>query len=91
MYKASYTPRHRGFDEHMGYFQGCESAYTHVAACCTAGSATGDQDFTCSGKPQTNPYDGPQFLGYDWFKSGSAGGWHPTHPSLHVLLLTIPL
>ena len=47
MFKESYTPRHRGFDEHMGYYQGCESAYTHIAACCSAGSPTGDKDFVC--------------------------------------------
>ena len=33
MYTEAYTPAHRGFDEHMGYYQGCESHYTHVAAC----------------------------------------------------------
>ena len=43
MFKTKYTPIERGFDEHMGYFQGCESAYTHVAACCGAGSPTNDQ------------------------------------------------
>ena len=47
MFKTKYTPIERGFDEHMGYFQGCESAYTHVAACCGAGSPTNDQDYVC--------------------------------------------
>ena len=64
----------RGFDEHVGYYQGCGSAYTHIAACCTAGSDTHDQDFVCepggwSNKSQTAPKD---FRGYDWFASGPA-------------------
>eukprot|EP00038_Savillea_parva_P008510 m.177434 g.177434 ORF g.177434 m.177434 type:complete len:563 (+) comp14347_c0_seq1:1-1689(+) len=67
MYKEAYTPRKRGFDEHMGYYQGCESAYTHVAACCSAGSNTNDQDFVCD-------HGEGQYLGYDWFKSGDTGG-----------------
>ena len=41
MFRAAYTPIKRGFDEHMGYYQGCGSAYTHVASCCHAGSADG--------------------------------------------------
>merc|ERR1719473_321910 len=47
MFKEDYTPPRRGFDEHMGYYQGCESHYTHVAACCGAGSPDHDQDFVC--------------------------------------------
>mmetsp|Transcript_97776 Transcript_97776/g.276738 ORF Transcript_97776/g.276738 Transcript_97776/m.276738 type:complete len:561 (+) Transcript_97776:51-1733(+) len=61
MHTEDYTPPHRGFDEHMGYYQGCESHYTHVAACCAAGSGDHDQNFTC--KPNG-------FTGYDWFKTG---------------------
>ena len=47
MFKEAYTPARRGFDEHMGYYQGCESAWTHVSACCSAGSADNDQHFVC--------------------------------------------
>ena len=43
MFQTKYTPIERGFDEHMGYFQGCESAFTHIAACCSAGSPDSDQ------------------------------------------------
>lgn len=43
MFMEKYTPMGRGFDEHMGYYQGCESAYTHIAACCRAGSPDADQ------------------------------------------------
>eukprot|EP00658_Telonema_sp_P-2_P006088 TRINITY_DN12316_c0_g1_i2.p1 TRINITY_DN12316_c0_g1~~TRINITY_DN12316_c0_g1_i2.p1 ORF type:complete len:562 (-),score=99.42 TRINITY_DN12316_c0_g1_i2:379-2064(-) len=62
MFKQSYTPIRRGFDEHMGYYQGCESKYTHVAACCTAGSPDHDNEYVC--------HDQMQYEGYDWFKSG---------------------
>ena len=46
-FKEAYTPMGRGFAEHMGYYQGCESHYTHVAACCTAGSPDHDQNYVC--------------------------------------------
>eukprot|EP00656_Telonema_subtile_P051077 TRINITY_DN6788_c0_g1_i1.p1 TRINITY_DN6788_c0_g1~~TRINITY_DN6788_c0_g1_i1.p1 ORF type:complete len:540 (+),score=121.10 TRINITY_DN6788_c0_g1_i1:104-1723(+) len=62
MFKQGYTPRKRGFDEHMGYYQGCESAYTHVAGCCSAGSPDHDQQYVCDSGPS-------QYQGYDWFKS----------------------
>lgn len=71
MYTEAYTPARRGFDEHMGYYQGCESHYTHVAACCSAGSSDHDQNFTCEkqqGQGLGEIYG--QFLGYDWFKTG---------------------
>ena len=68
MFKQEYTPAKRGFDEHMGYYQGCESAWTHVAACCTAGSSYSDQDYVCgSGSKYDN---GTDYRGYDWFKTG---------------------
>eukprot|EP00040_Diaphanoeca_grandis_P023814 m.130076 g.130076 ORF g.130076 m.130076 type:complete len:552 (+) comp29456_c0_seq1:134-1789(+) len=67
MFKQEYTPAQRGFDEHMGYYQGCESGFTHVAACCTAGSATHDQDYICPGRSWDSQKD---FRGYDWFKTG---------------------
>ena len=80
MFKTKYTPIERGFDEHMGYFQGCESAYTHVAACCGAGSPTNDQDYVCgngmnaSGAGGHTHDTGKDYRGYDWFKSGPAPG-----------------
>jgi len=67
MFKQEYTPRRRGFDEHMGYYQGCGSAWTHVAACCHAGSDYADKDYVC---PSTTPTKQADYRGYDWFKSG---------------------
>ena len=67
MFKEAYTPMQRGFEQHMGYYQGCESAWTHVSACCHAGSPTADQNYTCGGKPGHE-------IGYDWFKSDAALG-----------------
>jgi hypothetical protein len=55
MYKQDYTPRRRGFDEHAGYYQGCESAFTHVSACCSAGSPTSDQNYTCTKQESVYP------------------------------------
>ena len=76
MFMTKYTPIARGFDEHMGYFQGCESAFTHIAACCTAGSPDSDQDFVCGNTDnswggKTNA-TGKDYRGYDWFRSGPA-------------------
>lgn len=48
MFKEEYTPARRGFDEHMGYYQGCESAWTHVSACCGAGSEYNDSHYVCN-------------------------------------------
>jgi hypothetical protein len=73
MFMEKYTPMGRGFDEHMGYYQGCESAYTHIAACCKAGSPDSDQDFVCQpGRWSANyTHSAPKdYRGYDWFKSG---------------------
>eukprot|EP01062_Namystynia_karyoxenos_P009373 TRINITY_DN13324_c0_g2_i1.p2 TRINITY_DN13324_c0_g2~~TRINITY_DN13324_c0_g2_i1.p2 ORF type:complete len:559 (+),score=164.65 TRINITY_DN13324_c0_g2_i1:78-1754(+) len=73
MFKQEYTPSRRGFDEYMGYYQGCESAYTHVAACCGAGSPTGDQHYVCHGpreEGQEEVEGGKDYRGYDWFKTG---------------------
>lgn len=73
MFMEKYTPMGRGFDEHMGYYQGCESAYTHIAACCKAGSPDSDQDFVCRpGHWSANyTHSAPKdYRGYDWFKSG---------------------
>ena len=61
MFADEYTPIRRGFDHHEGYLQGCGSAYTHVGACCTAGSPTHDQNFTCENHLNSE-------MGYDWFK-----------------------
>jgi len=75
MYTEAYTPAHRGFDEHMGYYQGCESHYTHVAACCGAGSPDHDQNYTC----RSNAY-----TGYDWFKTGPMPNSGTSKPDLSV-------
>ena len=68
MFKEAYTPMQRGFAQHMGYYQGCESAWTHVSACCHAGSPTSDQNFTCGGLANGHEQ------GYDWFKSDHDAG-----------------
>lgn len=67
MFKKEYTPTYRGFDHHHGYYQGCESHYTHVAACCTAGSPDHDQEYVCGQKGGAKDY-----RGYDWFVNGTA-------------------
>ncbi|KAH8059752.1 hypothetical protein JL721_9169 [Aureococcus anophagefferens] len=64
MHADAFTPLSRGFGTHVGYYQGCESAFTHVAACravcCEAGSPDADDNFTCAGR----------YAGYDWFEDG---------------------
>lgn len=56
---------HRDEQRHRMFVQGCESAFTHVAACCSAGSPDNDTDFVCKpGKWGTEDY-----RGYDWFKT----------------------
>ncbi len=88
MYKQEYTPARRGFDEHMGYYQGCESRYTHVAACCSPGSPSSDQNLTCAqlsvdGVNATQR--GSQFaLGYDWWKTGPSPNQGTSEPDLSV-------
>ena len=47
------------------FTQGCESASTHVAACCGAGSATNDSHYVCADHSKWG-----SFLGYDWFATG---------------------
>ena len=62
MHKVAFYPSSRGFDEHVGYFQGCESKWTHIASCCDASTnATDDEAFVCS-KP-----GGKDYRGFDWF------------------------
>ena len=34
MGRQEWTPPRRGFDEHMGYYDGCGTRYTHVQSCC---------------------------------------------------------
>jgi arylsulfatase A-like enzyme len=61
-------PINRGFTEHAGYFQGCGSYATHVAACCGApGNASDFSRFVCgsTGPPK-------DYRGYDWFDGSSA-------------------
>jgi len=77
MFREAYTPIKRGFDEHMGYYQGCGSAYTHIAACCSAGSADNDTHFTCA-----HTGAGKDYRGYDWFRSGPAPNAGKSVPDL---------
>lgn len=77
MHANEYAPWSRGFDVHEGYLQGCESAYTHISACCSAGSPSHDQNYTC-------PAHETQYRGYDWFSNGgtpdfSASGTNSVH------------
>ena len=61
MFQEANMPHKRGFGEYEGYMQGCQSAYTHAASCCGAGSPTNDSHFACEG-------DKSGYLGYDWFQ-----------------------
>lgn len=67
MHKQAYYPSSRGFEEHVGYFQGCESKWTHVASCCDASSnATDDEAYVCPAA------GGKDYRGYDWFNRTTA-------------------
>lgn len=50
--------------------QGCGSAWTHVAACCNAGSNDHDQSYVCPGGEWDS---GKDYRAWDWF-NGSATG-----------------
>lgn len=87
MFRSSATPRRRGFDEHMGYYSGCQSKATHVSECCVAGDSMGDTDWACKA-PRNESHD---HRGYDWFRSGSDGGgsepdWSANHTSSAKLI-----
>lgn len=71
MFRQSALPRQRGFDEHMGYLQGCGSEATHLTHCCMPGPnvSSGDHDFVC----QPHAGDTKEMRGYDWFKSAPGG------------------
>ena len=64
MFQERYTPTMRGFTEHAGYYQGCGSAYTHIAGCCQAGSTYSDVDFVCNVTSKNGIW-----RGYDWWES----------------------
>ena len=66
MFAEEYTPRHRGFDEHVGYLQGCLSEATHIASCCQPGKNSGDKEFVCDAPK------GKDYRGYDWWSSLTA-------------------
>jgi arylsulfatase A-like enzyme len=70
MFKEEYTPMGRGFEEHLGYYQGCGSAYTHVTSCCTAGSPDSDQNFVCA----PGEWGKEDFRGLDWFRGNATSG-----------------
>lgn len=74
MFRESAYPRQRGFDEHIGYLQGCGSKGTHIAACCQESEdpTTGDLNYTCAANAK-----GKDFRGYDWFKSSADGHSEP--------------
>lgn len=82
MYKEDYCPWKRGFDQYMGYLQGCESAYTHIAACCKAGSPTNDSDYICPAKGNKD------YRGYDWFQ-GTSTSCKPDFTANHTNSATL--
>ena len=65
MHDQRFWPVNRGFDDHSGYFQGCGSYATHVAACCNppAPNASDFQSYICP----KDPTPGQEYRGYDWF------------------------
>ena len=67
MAKEAFAPWKRGFDFSEGYLQGCGSAWTHESSCCTAATASSDQDYICPGPSSKGVKD---YRGYDWFKQG---------------------
>ena len=67
MHRNASTPWNRGFEEHSGYLQGCESDGTHIAACCHASDNPGhDDSFVCKA-----PSSGKDYRGFDWFSNGA--------------------
>eukprot|EP01063_Lacrimia_lanifica_P034144 TRINITY_DN6249_c0_g1_i1.p1 TRINITY_DN6249_c0_g1~~TRINITY_DN6249_c0_g1_i1.p1 ORF type:complete len:540 (+),score=166.88 TRINITY_DN6249_c0_g1_i1:69-1688(+) len=86
MMTDEYMPTSRGFDEYEGYLQGCGSKYTHVSACCTAGSDTEDQNYTCAldTKLLSENFD-KKYLGYDWWQ-GTAPRYGVNHTSSAELI-----
>ena len=61
MGRQEWTPPRRGFDEHMGYYDGCGTRYTHVQSCCgyqpDQRNAGGTNPYPAAGVP-FNPGDG---------------------------------
>ena len=67
MHAAWALPAARGFDESVGYLQGCGSKWTHVASCCDAQpGGTTDGAYVCPA-----PAAGEDFRGYDWFNNSA--------------------
>lgn len=63
MYQKAYYPSSRGFDEFIGYMQGCISHGTRIANCCQAPNNPQNwSDFVCSA-----PSSGKDYRGSDWF------------------------
>jgi len=61
MGRQEWTPPRRGFDEHMGYYDGCGTRYTHAQTCCgyqpDQRNAGGTNPYPAAGVPY-NPGDG---------------------------------
>ena len=69
-------PTKRGFHMWDGFMQGCKSGWTHVAACCSAGSSFSDEEYVCSYSNSMHAISGSwdetisgDWRGYDWFKN----------------------
>jgi hypothetical protein len=69
MYAEKYYPSNRGFDEYVGYLQGCESHGTRMASCCQAPSNPQNwSDFVCDAPPSHQK----DYRGWDWFNGTAA-------------------
>jgi len=80
MHETRYYPSSRGFDHHEGYFQGCGSYATHIAACCAAPTpnASDIENFVC-GPGGGEGSSAKDYRGLDWFS-----GYTPTGADPHI-------
>ena len=53
MFRDEFLPTRRGFNRSAGYLQGCEAAFTHVAACCEAATPAADEGSPSARTPRT--------------------------------------
>ena len=64
MFRDEFLPTRRGFNRSAGYLQGCEAAFTHVAACCEAATPAADEGYVC---PHAANDTSKDYRGYDWW------------------------
>ena len=76
-------PSNRGFDLHEGYFQGCKSEATHVAACCASPKNASDfLDFVCDST-------GTDYRGADWFRGETFAGVEANNTPSSLLIAAL--